>query len=138
MKPYGYLLEDWAWLIQKFDRNLRGWTYRWLTLGGRYILIQYVLQQLATYLMHLFIISAYISSKIRSIMAHFLWSGVGRKNKYHLIAWDTIVNTKELRGWGIFHSALLVYHYLLNHCDGTYLERVSGHRLSQQNMIYTG
>jgi len=44
LKVESYKVVDWRWLIAKFEKRIIHWCNRWLTLGGRYILIKFVLE----------------------------------------------------------------------------------------------
>jgi hypothetical protein len=57
-KYLGYYLKsriqktnDWRWILSKFEKKIHQWSYRWLSLGGRYILCKYVFE---TYLLAIF------------------------------------------------------------------------------------
>jgi hypothetical protein len=39
LKPNWYVINDWCWLIKKVGKKNSSCCHRWLTLGGRYILI---------------------------------------------------------------------------------------------------
>ena len=39
LKPSGYLIKDWFWLITKFEKKISHWTNRMLSIGGRLVLI---------------------------------------------------------------------------------------------------
>ena len=39
LKPSGYLVKHWYWLISKFEKRISHWTNRLLSLGGRLVLI---------------------------------------------------------------------------------------------------
>jgi hypothetical protein len=41
--------EDWQWLIKLYERKIGGWCFKWLSLGGRLILVKSVLEGLAVY-----------------------------------------------------------------------------------------
>ena len=43
IKPLGYLVKDWFWLIEKLEKIISHWSYRLLSMGGRLILIKAVL-----------------------------------------------------------------------------------------------
>ena len=34
LKPSGYLIKDWHWLVKKFEKRISNWTNRFLSLGG--------------------------------------------------------------------------------------------------------
>ena len=40
LKPLGYCVNEWHWLIKKFEKRICNWTYRLLSLGGRLILVK--------------------------------------------------------------------------------------------------
>lgn len=49
LKPNNYCNKDWEWLVVRLQKKLDGWTNRWLSMGGRMILLKFVLQNLAVY-----------------------------------------------------------------------------------------
>ena len=49
LKPLGYHTSDWNWLIHLFERKIKNWTYKYLSLGGKVVLIRVVLTGLAVY-----------------------------------------------------------------------------------------
>ena len=49
LKPLGYHTSDWRWMIELFERKIQNWTYRYLSRGGRVVLIKAVLTGLAVY-----------------------------------------------------------------------------------------
>jgi len=40
IKPDGYCITDWIWIISKFEKHIHNCCSRWLTLGGRVTLIK--------------------------------------------------------------------------------------------------
>ena len=49
LKPSGYLIKDWFWLITKFEKRISHWTNQMLSIGGRLVLIQSVLSSIPVY-----------------------------------------------------------------------------------------
>ena len=39
LKPLGYKICDWHWLIQKFEKRISHWSHKYLSLGGRLVLV---------------------------------------------------------------------------------------------------
>ena len=39
LKPLGYRVNDWKWLIQRYESKISHWAHKFLSLGGRLILI---------------------------------------------------------------------------------------------------
>lgn len=63
LKAKGYRIRDWSWLTDRFYLRISGWEWRFLSLAGRFILVQSVLSQLAVYWAHLFSIPTSITKK---------------------------------------------------------------------------
>jgi hypothetical protein len=111
MKPGSYKTMDWQWLVDRFETRINHWCNKWLTLGGRLILIKVVLESLPVYWMTLAHISVTVLTKLRRLSYDFLWAGNKTKKCYHLCNWQIIAKPKQLGGWGlrnifIFYRAL--------------------------------
>jgi hypothetical protein len=85
LKPNDYRVSDWFWLLQKIEKRVGHWSYRWLSLGGRLILIKSVLQNLPVYWLTLAKVPANIKVKIRQIFSNFLWKGARKPSGFHLL-----------------------------------------------------
>lgn len=89
--------------MDRLHKKISGWTHRCLTLGGRVILVQSVLQQLAVYWAHLYCIRASIIKHINYDIARYIWVRYETKHKYHLVKLDKITRNKAMEGWGILN-----------------------------------
>jgi hypothetical protein len=49
LKMGRYTTEDWQWMIDKFESRIRHWCNRWLSLGGRLVLIKAILESQPVY-----------------------------------------------------------------------------------------
>ena len=49
LKPLGYKVSDWNWLVQKYENIIINWSHKYLSLGGRLILVQAILSSLPAY-----------------------------------------------------------------------------------------
>ena len=49
LKPCRYLIKDWDWLIAKVEKRVTNWSYRWLSKGGKLILIKSFLEAISVY-----------------------------------------------------------------------------------------
>ena len=49
LKPCRYLMKDWDWLISKVERKIKSWSFRWLSKGGKLILVKFVLEAIPVY-----------------------------------------------------------------------------------------
>ena len=73
LKPIGYRISDWLWLIQKVEKRICHWTFRYLSLGGRLVLLNSVLSSILVYWMSLAPLPATVLQKLKSLMFNFLW-----------------------------------------------------------------
>lgn len=74
LKLCGFKIKKWEWLIGKFKYKLDSWKHKWMSLGGRLIMLKFVLQSLLLYWTHFFLLPKEIIKKIKSVMGHFLFS----------------------------------------------------------------
>jgi hypothetical protein len=65
------VLSDWDWLIAKLLKKVGLWCNRWLSLGGRYILVKVVLEAQPVFWMSLEALPLSVLSRIRKVMFHF-------------------------------------------------------------------
>jgi hypothetical protein len=103
---------DWTWLVSSFERKIGLWYYKWLSLGGRLILVNSVLQSLAVYWMLLEKIPAKILTLLRKLSFNFLWNDFAGNRHFHLCKWQILSRPKREGGWGLknlftFNKALL-------------------------------
>jgi hypothetical protein len=92
---------DWAWLVKKVSSRIDLWCNRWLSLGGRYILIKSVLEGQAVFWMSMEALPRSILSTLRKLMFHFLWNGQQDRKKFHLCRWEVLSRPKKFGGWGL-------------------------------------
>jgi hypothetical protein len=101
LKPDCYKVADWRWLLIKFEKRIGHWCNRWLSLGGRFVLIKSILESQEVYWMALAAIPVTILNRIRQLIFTFLWSGGSEKKHLHLCSWDSIAKPKLVGGWGL-------------------------------------
>ena len=101
LKPLGYRVYDWIWMVHKFEKRICNQTHKLLSLGGRLILVQSVLSSISVYWLGLAPIPVSILHKLRSIMFAFLWGSSKNNRRYHLVSWQSLSWPKEYEGWGI-------------------------------------
>jgi hypothetical protein len=112
LKANCYTKVDWSWLLKKIEKMISNWCHRWLTLGGRFILVKSVLEIILVYWLSMANIPKGILDRIRRRMFSFLWMGKKEKESIHLVDWKRIAKPKKKGGWGIknifyFGKALL-------------------------------
>lgn len=72
--------------------RLACWQSRFLSMGGRLVLIQSVLNYIPIYRMSLTILPEDIKRKFHGFFSRFLWGGFKDKQKIHLVNWEMIVS----------------------------------------------
>jgi hypothetical protein len=100
LKPNCYNATDWGWLLKKFEKRLDHWCNRWLTLGGRLVLIKAVLISQPVFWMSLAPIPSSILNRLCQLIYSFLWSGGKVKKHFHLCNWDSWQNQNPLEDGG--------------------------------------
>jgi hypothetical protein len=83
------------------NRRLAGWKWPLLSKGGRVTLIKSTLANIPTYYMSLFKIPVKVANRIEKLQRDFLWDGVGKKFKYHLVKWSKVCSPLSEGGLGI-------------------------------------
>jgi hypothetical protein len=68
-----------TWILEKIEKRIGHWKFKWLSLGGRMVLIKSVLQNLLVFWLILTKVLAQVKHNIRQIVSRFLWKGA-RKN----------------------------------------------------------
>ena len=100
LKPLGYRVCNWYWLVQKFEKRISLWTHKLLSLGGKLILVQSILSSILMYWMGLAPIPVSTLHKLRRIMVAFLWGSSNTHQIYHLVCWKELSWPKKYEGWG--------------------------------------
>jgi hypothetical protein len=96
--------EDWIWLVSKLEKKIGLWLNKWLSLGGRYVLVKTVLESQTVFWMSFEEILRSILNKIHKLMFDFLWNGSKDKHQFPLVRWEILVQTKKLWWLGILKS----------------------------------
>ena len=77
-------------MIERISRRLDGWKKAYLSFDGRITLIHSCLSHIPNYFLSLFKILASVAAKIERLQRDFLWPGVGKGKRYHLVSWDAV------------------------------------------------
>ena len=75
LKPNDYRKQDWNWLIEKLEKQLKQWSRKWLSRAWRLVLGKSVLEAIPVYWMSLDWIHKGILEAVRKFCLRFLWSG---------------------------------------------------------------
>lgn len=90
----------WNDLIQKLQKKLSSWKGRFLSLGGKIVMLKSVLSSVPLYTLSLHRMPVWAKKQMDSIFLKFLWQGTEEKKKYALVAWKKICNSIHQDGWG--------------------------------------
>jgi hypothetical protein len=77
-------------VIDWFEKRLSTWKAKFLSSGGRLVLLNSVLSSLPIFMMSFFEILAGGLKKLDAIWSRFFWQGGGSKRKYRLARWNIV------------------------------------------------
>ncbi|CAJ2644200.1 unnamed protein product [Trifolium pratense] len=102
----------WVPVLDRLKNRLSGWKSRFLSIGGRLVLLKSMLTSLPVYALSFFKAPSGTISSIESILIKFFWGGGEDLRKVSWINWNTICLRKEYGGLGVrqlreFNLALL-------------------------------
>ena len=90
-------------MVWELERRINQWCNRWLTLGGRLILVKFVLGNNLVYWLSLGKILSYILDLIRRNNFNFLWVVNKEKTFFHLLKLQDLSRPGICGGWGMNH-----------------------------------
>ncbi|KAG7543067.1 Reverse transcriptase domain [Arabidopsis thaliana x Arabidopsis arenosa] len=111
-KIHGSKTQVFSFVRDRLHSRLNTWSAKFLSKGGKEILIKSVAQALPTYVMSCFLLPKAISSKLKSAIADFWWKTRADSKGIHWIAWDKLCTQLSEGGLGFrtleeFNLALL-------------------------------
>ncbi|OIT06900.1 clip-associated protein [Nicotiana attenuata] len=93
--------EIWNGVLERCEKKLARWKTQYISLGGRLVLINSVLDALPTYMMSLFPLPASVENRLETLRRNFLWHGNKEKKGFHLVYWKKLTISKREGGLGI-------------------------------------
>ncbi|KAG7559082.1 Reverse transcriptase domain [Arabidopsis thaliana x Arabidopsis arenosa] len=111
-KIHGSKAQVFAFVQDRLKSRINTWSAKFLSKGGKEILIKSVAQALPTYVMSCFLLPKNIRSKLSSAISNFWWSNKQESKGLHWIAWDKLCSPLSEGGLGFkmfedFNLALL-------------------------------
>ncbi|CAJ2679133.1 unnamed protein product [Trifolium pratense] len=105
-------LSFWEPMLNRIKNRLSGWKSRFLSFGGRLVLLKSVLTSLPVYTLSFFKAPSGTISSIESLFIKFFWGGCEDSRKISWVNWNSICLSKESGGLGVrclreFSQALL-------------------------------
>ncbi|CAA7014686.1 unnamed protein product [Microthlaspi erraticum] len=101
-----------SFLIDRQYKRVNGWNSKWLSRGGKEVLIKSVLSAMPTHVMSCFRLPKGVTNKLTSAVSNFWWSNNGQTRGMHWLAWKKLCRHKNAGGLGFrviedFNTALL-------------------------------
>jgi hypothetical protein len=91
----------WKPVIDLLKNRLNAWQNRFVSLGGRVVLINSVLASIPTFYMSYMRMPECVWKKIVAIQRNFLWGGAREGNKISWVKWSDVCRPKECGRLGI-------------------------------------
>ncbi len=102
--------KDWKLIEERIEKKLSSWKGKHLSVGGRLVLINYVLSSLAMFMISFFEVPKGVLRKIDYYRSRFLWQGDDHKKNYRLTRWDVLLPTQRPRG----SLGFIIWRYKIN------------------------
>ncbi|MCH82363.1 LINE-1 reverse transcriptase like [Trifolium medium] len=95
-------LSTWVPLLEKIRKKLNNWGNKHISLGGRVVLINSVLNSIPIFYLSYMKMSVQVIKKVTRIQREFLWGGVNGGKKLSWIKWKVVCQEKKngvLENW---------------------------------------
>ena len=103
IKENCYRLVDWRWILGNIDKRIKSRCNKFISIGGRLVLIKSVLSSILVYWFTLAQLPVGVIEALRKLLVNYLWGDSDSHRKIHLVAWHKIFLPKKYGGWGIKH-----------------------------------
>jgi len=100
------LNSEWHKVEERFEKKLSCWKAKYLSYGGRLVLLNSVLSSLPMFMMSFFEIPKGVVKNLDHCRSRFFWQGSSDKYKYRLAKWDILCRPKDQGGLGILDLQL--------------------------------
>ena len=91
----------WDTFVERTQKKLSSWKGRYLSMGGRVVLIKSVLLSILIYFLSCFKCPKSVYRRIEKIQHDFLWNDSVENRKYHLVQWEEVCKPLAHGGLGI-------------------------------------
>ncbi|PNX57149.1 ribonuclease H [Trifolium pratense] len=89
-------VSTWEPVVSSLRKKLNSWGNKHISLGGRLVLINSVLNSLPIFYMSFMKMSAQVIKKVIRIQREFLWDGVNGGRKISWVKWRVVCQEKKL------------------------------------------
>jgi hypothetical protein len=83
------------------EKRINTWCNRWISQGGRLVLVKIVLEAIPVFWMSMAWIPKGVLEVIRKLCYRYIWSGDNEKRGFSLASWKKLAIPKENGGWGL-------------------------------------
>jgi exonuclease III len=94
-------LATWELLLEQIRRRLNSWGNKFISFGGRIVLLNSVLNSIPIFSMSFMKMPTQVWKKLISIQRAFLWGGVNRGRKISWVKWEVVCQSKCNGGLGV-------------------------------------
>jgi hypothetical protein len=91
----------WEPMVTALRKRLEAWGNNYVSLGGRIILLNAVLNAIPIFFLSFMKILVAVWKKVRRIQRDFLWGCRGGRKRISWVKWDTVCKPKKLGGLGV-------------------------------------
>ncbi|GAU37373.1 hypothetical protein TSUD_22470 [Trifolium subterraneum] len=91
----------WKPLLVSLSRKLGVWRNRFISLGGRVVLLKSVMNSIPIFYLSFLIMPTKVWKHIVRIQRNFLWGGASQDRKIAWVSWDNVCRPKNCGGLGI-------------------------------------
>jgi len=102
----------WEPMISKMQKRLGSWKNRFLSAGGRLVLLNLVLNSIPIYYLSVFKMLKLVGRKLAKLQRRFLWGGVSDNPKISWVKWQHVCLPKTKGGLGVRSLELVNYSLL--------------------------
>jgi hypothetical protein len=94
-------VSTWDPLLDQLSKKLFSWGNKYLSLGGRIVLLNSVLNAIPIFYLSFFKMPVGVAKKIKRIQREFLWGGTEGGRKINWVSWKVVCLPKEVGGLGV-------------------------------------
>ncbi|GAU23240.1 hypothetical protein TSUD_172690 [Trifolium subterraneum] len=96
-----HVFSTWAPMLEALKRRLGAWGNRYISLGGRIVLINAVINSIPIFFLSYLKMPVKVWREVVRVQRNFLWGGLSKKRRINWVKWSDICKTKKDGGLGI-------------------------------------
>lgn len=89
-----------SYVQDRLNSRINAWSSKFLSKGGKEILIKSAAQALPTYVISCFLLPQNVINKLKGAISKFWWSKKAESRGLHWLSWDKVCNSLEMGGLG--------------------------------------